>query len=177
MRENRKEMKETKEYILNKETKEKEGADSLILSSTKSMQTSLQAIRNGNAGLDDHRQSILNRVPESGDWASFKHESIILKDLAYLTAKTGDEFALLRGKKEDILFHGDSRNCAFDGTLVDMLMAHKLSIVGHSHSVEPIPKPLGNDREALELIGQAKSTVISAMSGICIDFSADSFEI
>ena len=36
---------------------------------------------------------------------------------------------------------------------------------------------LGNDREALEVIGQEKSTVISAMSGMCIDFSADSFEI
>ena len=101
----------------------------------------------------------------------------MLKDLAYLTAKTGDEFALLRGKKEDILFHGDSRNCVFDGTLVDMLMTHKLYIVGHSHSGEPIPRPSGNDREALEVIGQEKSTVISAMSGMCIDFSADSFEI
>lgn len=65
----------------------------------------------------------------------------------------------------------------FDGTLVDMLMTHKLYIVGHSHSGEPIPRPSGNDREALEVIGQEKSTVISAMSGMCIDFSADSFEI
>lgn len=162
---------------MNIETEDKEQSKSITLSSTKSMQISLQAIRNGKAGLDVHRQSMLNRVPEIGDWASFKYEAIILKDLAYLTAKTGDEFALLRGKKEDILFHGDPRNCAFDGTLVDMLMAHKLYIVGHSHSGEPIPRPSGNDREALELIGQEKSTVISAMSGMCIDFSADSFEI
>ena len=81
------------------------------------MQTSLQAIRSGKAGLDGHRQSMLNRVPD------------------------------------------------------------KLYIVGHSHSGEPIPRPSGNDREALEVIGQEKSTVISAMSGMCIDFSADSFEI
>lgn len=158
-------------------TEEKRQTDVITLSSTKSMQISLQAVRSGKAGLDAHRQSMLNRVPEIGDWASFKYEFIMLKDLAYLTAKTGDEFALLRGKKEDILFHGDPRNCVFDGTLVDMLMAHKLYIVGHSHSGEPIPRPSGNDREALEVIGQEKSTVISAMSGMCIDFSADSFEI
>lgn len=158
-------------------TEEKRQTDVITLSSTRSMQISLQAVRSGKAGLDAHRQSMLNRVPEIGDWASFKYEFIMLKDLAYLTAKTGDEFALLRGKKEDILFHGDPRNCVFDGTLVDMLMAHKLYIVGHSHSGEPIPRPSGNDREALEVIGQEKSTVISAMSGMCIDFSADSFEI
>jgi hypothetical protein len=162
---------------LNAGTEEKKQSMDITLSSTRSMQTSLQAIRSGKAGLDGHRQSMLNRVPEIGDWASFKYEFIMLKDLAYLTAKTGDEFALLRGKKEDILFHGDSRNCVFDGTLVDMLMTHKLYIVGHSHSGEPIPRPSGNDREALEVIGQEKSTVISAMSGMCIDFSADSFEI
>ena len=75
------------------------------------MQISLQAVRSGKAGLDAHRQSMLNRVPEIGDWASFKYEFIMLKDLAYLTAKTGDEFALLRGKKEDILFHGDPISC------------------------------------------------------------------
>ena len=158
-------------------TEEKRQTDVITLSSTRSMQISLQAVRSGKAGLDAHRQSMLNRVPEIGDWASFKYEFIMLKDLAYLTAKTGDEFALLRGKKEDIIFHGDPRNCAFDGTLVDMLMAHKLYIVGHSHSGESIPRPSGNDREALEVIGQEKSTVISAMSGMCIDFSADSFEI
>ena len=165
-------------------TEEKRQTDVITLSSTRSMQISLQAVRSGKAGLDAHRQSMLNRVPEIGDWASFKYEFIMLKDLAYLTAKTGDEFALLRGKKEDILFHGDPRNCALIGsngsgksTLVDMLMAHKLYIVGHSHSGEPIPRPSGNDREALEVIGQEKSTVISAMSGMCIDFSADSFEI
>ena len=162
---------------MNAGTEEKKQSMDITLSSTRSMQTSLQAIRSGKAGLDGHRQSMLNRVPEIGDWASFKYEFIMLKDLAYLTAKTGDEFALLRGKKEDILFHGDSRNCVFDGTFVDMLMTHKLYIVGHSHSGEPIPRPSGNDREALEVIGQEKSTVISAMSGMCIDFSADSFEI
>lgn len=93
---------------MNAGTEEKKQSMDITLSSTRSMQTSLQAIRSGKAGLDGHRQSMLNRVPEIGDWASFKYEFIMLKDLAYLTAKTGDEFALLRGKKEDILFHGDS---------------------------------------------------------------------
>nr|WP_300824876.1 hypothetical protein [uncultured Schaedlerella sp.] len=68
-------------------TEEKRQTDVITLSSTRSMQISLQAVRSGKAGLDAHRQSMLNRVPEIGDWASFKYEFIMLKDLAYLTAK------------------------------------------------------------------------------------------
>ena len=85
--------------------------DSLTLSSTRSMHVSLEAVRSGRAGLDANRQKMLDRVPETGDWARFELNSIDLKDLAYLTAKVGDEFALLRGKHEDILFHGDKLNC------------------------------------------------------------------
>ena len=83
-----------------------QSANGLTLSSTHSMQISLEAVRSGKAGLDAHRQKMLDRVPATGDWARFELNSIELKDLAYLTAKVGDEFALLRGKHEDIFFHG-----------------------------------------------------------------------
>lgn len=148
----------------------------VLLSSSKSMQISLQAVRNGKAGLDAHRQAILNRVPEQGDWARFGFETIELKDLAYLSAKTGDEFALLRGKKEDILFHGDSLNCHFTGLVGEMLLEHKLEIVGHAHPGEEVPIASANDRRALSRIGQTKSTVISAITGRCSDFGASPFE-
>lgn len=86
-------------------------ASLLTISSSASTKISLEAIRVGKAGLDAHRQIMLIRIPDTGDWASFKHESLELKDLAYLTAKTGDEFAILRSKKEDVLFHGGKTNC------------------------------------------------------------------
>ena len=80
-------------------------ADATVrLLSSRSLQISLEAIRSGNAGLNAHRQEMLNRVPATGDWSRFDINTVELRDLAYLTAKTGDEFALLRGKKEDILF-------------------------------------------------------------------------
>ena len=105
----------------------------LSLSSSHSTQISLQEIRNGEAGLNAHRQSMLDRVPEVGDWAAFGHESLELKDLAYLTARTGHEFAILRGKREDILFHGSKGECHFIGTLETMLLNHQLVIIGQSH--------------------------------------------
>ena len=78
------------------------------LQSAQSMQVSLESIRHGGGGLDGRRTSMLRRVPEVGDWAKFPHEYLSMKDLAYLTAKTGHEFAILRGKREDILFHSYS---------------------------------------------------------------------
>ena len=149
---------------------------SIILSSSKSLIVSLEAVKNGRAGLDAHRQAILNRISNTGDWARFELNSIEMKDLAYLTAKVGDEFALLRGKKEDILFHGERMKCTFTGELEQLLRAHQLEIVGHSHPAEEIPIPSKSDRETLREIGQAKSTVISAMTGRMVSFGPDLFE-
>lgn len=146
------------------------------LLSTQSMRVSLESIRCGNGGLDAHRQNMLNRVPETGDWAKFPYEHLKMKDLAYLTAKTGHEFAILRGKSEDILFHGESRRCVFDDVLVDMLFSKRLTIYGHSHPGENIPVPSPQDRDTLKMIGQSCSKLISGMSGQEITFSTDLFD-
>ena len=68
------------------------------LQSAQSMRVSLESIRCGEGGLDEHRAAMLRRVPDVGDWANFPYEHLTMKDLAYLTAKTGHEFAILRGK-------------------------------------------------------------------------------
>ena len=97
----------------------------LELYSAHSMEVSLAGVRSGKHGLDAHRQSLLDRVPEQGDWSAFVYGTLELKDLAYLSAKTGDEFAILRGKREDILVHGTPTRCRFDGVLEELLMSLK----------------------------------------------------
>ena len=149
----------------------------MILESTKSVQISLAAIRERKSGLNEHRESMLRRVPNIGDWGKFQHESISMKDIAYLTAYTGHEFAILRGKREDILVHGEATRCRFDDVLVDMLKAGKLRIYGHSHPGEEVPIPSNGDRETLRRIGQPDSRLISGYSGIEVVFSSDPFEI
>ena len=49
----------------------------------------------GKAGLNKHRQSLLDKVPEQNQWARFEFGSLEMEDLAYLTAKTGHEFTIL----------------------------------------------------------------------------------
>lgn len=115
------------------------------------------------------------RVPSSGDWARFPLNHLTMKDLAYLTAKTGHEFAILRGKTEDILFHGENLRCAFDDILVEMLLTKRLRIYGHSHPGEDIPVPSPQDRETLKQIAQAESKLISGRTGLEITFTLEIF--
>ena len=115
------------------------------------------------------------RVPFSGDWARFPLNHLTMKDLAYLTAKTGHEFAILRGKTEDILFHGENLRCAFDDILVEMLLTKHLRIYGHSHPGEDIPVPSPQDRETLKQIDQAESKLISGRTGLEITFTLEIF--
>ncbi len=147
------------------------------LRSVQSMRVSLESISRGEDGLDEHRESMLRRVPNVGDWSKFSCEHLSMKDLAYLTAKTGHEFAILRGRREDILFHGTAQRCVFDDVLVDLLLSKRLIIFGHSHPGEVDPIPSKGDRDALRRVGQKSSHLISGLSGIEIEFTDDPFEI
>ena len=148
----------------------------LTLASSASTIVSLESIRLGKAGLDAHRQVMMFRVPNTDDWARFEHNSLELKDLAYLTARTGDEYAILRGKKEDILFHGGRTSCSFTGAIFDMLLNQKLELVGHSHPGEDDPVASSDDRAVLRRIGQKSSFVISGRTGRITEFTGNPFE-
>lgn len=147
------------------------------LQSAQSMRVSLESIRCGEGGLDEHRAAMLRRVPDVGDWANFPYEHLTMKDLAYLTAKTGHEFAILRGKHTDILFHGSGRNCTFDDDLAELLLSKQFRLYGHSHPGEMSPVASPEDREVLRMIGQKTSRLIAALSGVEIQFSEDPFEV
>ena len=142
----------------------------VVLSSAHSTRVSLEAVRQGKAGLDGHRKSMLERAPEPGDDAVFEAGTLDIKDLAYLTAKTGDEFAILRGKDRDILWHGTKRECDVLPKYGEDLKTHRLELYGHSHPGEPIPMASLEDKKFLRHIGQKDSMVISGMTGIVVGF-------
>ncbi|MBE5952124.1 MAG: hypothetical protein E7260_11145 [Lachnospiraceae bacterium] len=150
--------------------------DRLVLKSGESMRLSLEAIRNGQAGLNEHRKKLLERVPESGDWVILQRESVTVKDIAYLSAATQHEFALLRGKREDVLFHGMAHRCKFEGTLYDRLMTGKLELIAHTHADRGRILPSAADRNFLRKIGQEKSIIISYTTGNEHEFFKETFE-
>ncbi|MBQ8634424.1 MAG: hypothetical protein IJ420_12560 [Lachnospiraceae bacterium] len=146
------------------------------LSSSASTRISLEAIRNKHAGLTQKRERILTQVPNSNDWATFSKDAIEIKDLAYLAAKTGDEFALLRGKTKDIVFHGIQYHCHIEGELLALLKAKKLRLIAHTHPDYGEIYPSNDDRDFLKYIGQKTSKIISSITGIEQTFSANTFD-
>ena len=147
-----------------------------LLSSTASTKTSLEAIRNGEAGLTEKRKSMLARVPCSNDWSTFEKDTISIKDIAYLSAATHHEFALLRGKTKDIIVHGVERHCHFNEELLDLLQTKKLRLIAHTHSDYGKIIPSADDREFLKHIGQKASVIISYITGAEFEFASNSFE-
>ncbi|MBR6230245.1 MAG: hypothetical protein IKQ97_10950 [Eubacterium sp.] len=149
---------------------------SLSLASSRSTRVSLAGVRVGRYDLNEHRQKLLSRVPKSGNYVLLEKDSLEIMDLAYLTAKTKDEFAILRGKNEDVLFHGTSMSCRFTGELEEGLRTHKYELVCHSHPGEDEPEPSPEDRTLLRKIGQRSSMVISARTGRISEFTEEPFE-
>ena len=146
-----------------------------ILSSTASTKISLEAIRNGEAGLNEKRKNMLARVPFSNDWATFERDTISIKDIAYLSAATHHEFALLRGKTRDIIVHGVERHCHFNEELLDLLQTKKLRLVAHSHPDYGDIEPSAEDREFLKHIDQKSSIIVSYITGNEYEFTANLF--
>lgn len=146
------------------------------LSSGESIRVSLAAIKNGDAGLNQHRAKLLYRVPNSNDWAALKKDSVTVKDIAYLSAATHHEFALLRGKSKDILFHGDRAHCYFDDELMDLLKSKKLRLVVHSHPDYNDIKPSADDRAFLRSINQKESLIVSYITGEISSFTSNMFD-
>gem|GEM_PF-2687165 len=148
------------------------------LESDRSTRISLDNIRKGDAGLNKHREALLNRVPNQNEWAKFEKNEIEIKDLAYLSAWTGDEFALMRGKNSDILFHGDPLSCHLenDDMLMSLFYSHKIALEAHSHPDFERIVPSTEDRNFLKAIGQKESKIISSYTGKIVTFTQDRFD-
>ena len=159
-------------------TNEQIGIESPLASSA-STKISLDAIRNKEAGLNEHRTRLLSRVADRECWGTFPLESVEIKDLAYLSAATGDEFALLRSKHSDILYHGSPLRCRIeeDDDLMTLLCSHKAELVAHTHPDYETIIPSAADRNFIKSIGQKKSKIISAYTGQIIEFTSDRFEL
>lgn len=163
--------------ILDDESRETEGLSS-PLASEESTRISLESVREQRDGLNRHRQSLLDRVPEKESFASFRLNAIEDKDLAYLSAATGDEFALLRGKNEDILYHGISYHCHIEKSdvLMELLRSHKVRLEAHTHPDRGRIIPSADDRRFIASIGQKSSKIVSSYTGKVIEFTANMFE-
>ena len=104
---------------------------------------------------------LLQTIRKEEGYAKVDKDTLEVMDLAYLSAKTGHEFAILRGKHEDVLYHGTATRCRFIDELEDGLRNHRYELIAHSHPGEEEPEPSMEDRELLREVGQSKVLPLS----------------
>ncbi|MBR4345251.1 MAG: hypothetical protein IKP88_21520 [Lachnospiraceae bacterium] len=145
------------------------------LASANSLRIALEYINKGNAGLNEHRTNLLNRVPNQYEWVRLARNMISLEDLAFLSASTDDEFALFRGKNEDILYHGDHMTCPIekDETLMILCKEHKVKLIAHTHNDIERIVPSQGDKRFLRAIGQKESIIVSYITGKILKYTSD----
>lgn len=143
--------------------------------SPQSFRRSLREISEGKAKLDKRRQSILSRVPNSGDFYRFERDYISNRDLAYLSAATGTEFALFRSKHKDILIRGTAHKCDIAGDLQEEIFGRGYEWVAHSHIDRGVLKPSPQDRNTLKRLKQKTSTLVG-IDGEEITYSQSEFD-
>lgn len=147
------------------------------LGSTESTRRSLESVRQGYDGSYRHRQARLIRVPNKDTYASLPVNSIKDKDLACLSAATGDKFAALR-RKIDVLYHGPPLHCHIENseTLMWLLNSHKLVLEVHCHLDFDRISPSFDGRNFLRAIGPKEIRIISSYTAEIITFSADWYD-
>lgn len=128
--------------------------------STKSFVTSLKDINNGKAGLDKRRTNLLKRMPNTGDFLKLEKGSTSVRDLAYLSAATNNEFALFRSKRHDVLVRGDNRSCNIVGELYEEIINKGYEWIAHSHVDGGTLMPSIEDRNTLKKLNQESSIII-----------------
>lgn len=143
--------------------------------SPQSYRRSLKQIAEGRAGLSKRRKNILARIQNTGEYHRYKREEISTRDLAYLSAATGHEFALFRSKREDILIRGNSRACDIAGELGEEILNKHYKWVAHSHVDGGFLTASLADRETLRKLGQ-KSSIIVGINGEETEFFQSEFD-
>ena len=143
--------------------------------SPQSYRRSLKQIAEGKAGLSKRRKNILARIQNTGECHRYKREEISTRDLAYLSAATGHEFALFRSKREDILIRGNSRACDIAGELGEEILNKHYKWVAHSHVDGGFLTASLADRETLRKLGQ-KSSIIVGINGEEREFFQSEFD-
>jgi len=83
--------------------------------------------------LNQRQQEILDRLPEYGSQVTVNKRDVSMLDLAALTAKTGDEFAMFTRKGDRLIIRGDEKQVPLYRSGAIALNAQGYRWSGHTH--------------------------------------------
>ena len=132
----------------------------------------LRDLKNNTVNLKARQEAIYQKIPNRNDAEIFRKKQVNIKDLAALTAYTGDEFALFYKGKRAIVVHGSPSNCNVYGETYDTIIREKWVWIAHSHPTTTKLKPSPSDVDSLKLFTWQKESSIIDLKGKIINFTA-----
>ena len=84
--------------------------------------------------LNDKQQALLDRLPEYDSRATVDKDDVSMTDLAALTAKTGDEFAMFTQGSRRLIVRGDFDHVNIDPRKAAEMNAQGYKWSGHTHA-------------------------------------------
>ena len=132
----------------------------------------LKGLKDGVITLRKRQNELLQAIPNKGDWCEFRNKQVDINDLAALTAKTGDEFALFVGKNNKIVIHGGQK-WSIPKDAWEIIQEEKYEWKAHSHPTYSTKiMSSREDRETLKLFTWQEFSSIIDLEGNVENFTA-----
>jgi len=112
--------------------------------------------------LTNRQQALLDKLPEFNSRVIVDKSDVSMMDLAALTAKTDDEFAMFTRKQERLIVRGDYEHIAIDPFHAKELRGQGYKWSGHTHTKVGDLLPSDGDRAVLAAFDQESSVIYDA---------------
>ena len=124
--------------------------------------------------LSERQQGLLDSLPGYGSKAVFSKNTVSMPDLAAMTAKTGDEFAMFTRNNERLIIRGDSDQVPLYKSGASKLNEEGYRWSGHTHPGFDAGSLIvsDGDRKILDQFNQNQSVVYNA-AGKYVRFGKD----
>lgn len=123
------------------------------------------AILHYDVNLTNRQEELLNSLPEYDSRVVIKKSDVSMTDLAALTAKTGDEFALFTREGERLVIRGSTSKVNIDVQEAIKLAAEGYTWSGHTHPGVDLNCLVASpgDMEILKCFKQERSSIYNSL--------------
>ena len=115
--------------------------------------------------LNNRQRRLLEKLPEYDSKITVRKNDVSMKDLAALTAHTGDEFAMFTKGRERLIMRGNGNSVNVDLEKAKELSQQGYKWSGHTHPgvVADFATPSQGDRDILECFSQKTSAIYNSL--------------
>jgi len=115
------------------------------------------AISRHDRPLSDRQQTLLDKLPEYDSSVTVKKSDVSMTDLAALTAKTGNEFAMFTRSSKRLIVRGDAVHVNISAVKAAEMSALRYRWSGHTHTKSLVPSE--GDKLILRQFNQLRSSI------------------